>query len=122
MCAMYPGSDQLPGIAATDIDAFLKRTATEAAPLIRLGLALATLVYTITPLITVGWPVPAFMLPAKTEARHATKLVGHPVYLIRQSVFVLKMMAGLCWGADPSVRAALSLEPYPADPGTWRTS
>ncbi len=120
MCTLYPATDTLPGVADTDVDTFLDKVAVEATPLIRLGLALATLVYTITPLFTVGWPLLAFMLPAKVAERHATKLVGHPIYLVRQSVFVLKMMAGLCWGQHPKVRASLSMDAYPADPGTWR--
>jgi hypothetical protein len=48
-------------------------------------------------------------------------VTGHRIYLVRQTVFLLKMVAGLCWGAHPDVRARLALRAYPADPGTWRT-
>lgn len=122
MCALYPATDALPGIADTGLDAFLERTSREATPLIRLGLWLATWIFTVTPLFTVGWPLPSFLLPTATRERHASKICSHPIYLIRQSVFVLKMMAGLCWGAHPKVREVMNLPAYPADPGTWRTS
>jgi len=112
----------LPGIEDTELDAYLDRTAREAAPLVRLGLALATLIFTLSPLFTVGWPLPSFLLPRAVLHRHADRIVSSRVYLIRQAVFVLKMMAGLCWGSDPAVRRAMNLAPYPADPGTWRAS
>ena len=37
-----------------------------------------------------------------------------------QATFMLKMVAALCWAADPEVRAKVGLEPLEPDPGTWR--
>ena len=48
-------------------------------------------------------------------------MMGHPIYLVRQSAFVLKLNAGFCWGADPDVRRAIGLAPYRPDPEGWRT-
>ena len=51
--------------------------------------------------------------------RHASRITTTRFYLLRQAVFLVKLAAGLCWGADPAVRARLAMAPYPADPGTW---
>jgi hypothetical protein len=42
--------------------------------------------------------------------------------LLRQALLVVRLIAGMCWGADPRVRACFALEPYPVDPGTFRAS
>ena len=52
--------------------------------------------------------------------RHANKIAYHPIYLLRQAVFLVKLSAGLCWGSRPEIRAIFSLPPYAEDPGTWR--
>ncbi len=122
MRALYPRSERLPGIEDTELDAFLDRVAREADALMKLGLALGTLVFTITPILTVGWPLPSFLLPLAVRQRHADRIVSTRLYLLRQAVFVLKMMAGLCWGQHASVRRAMALEPYPDDPATWRAA
>jgi hypothetical protein len=74
----------------------------------------------LTPLVTVGVPLPAFFLPHKVLELHAERLVMHPVYLLRQAVFLVRLSAGMCWGADTGVRACFALAPYSPDPGTFR--
>jgi hypothetical protein len=122
MAALMPRSDELPGILDTDLDGFLRRMHEEADPLYWTGLVMGTVVYAISPLLTVFVPLPSFLLPAKLRARHTERLLSHPLYLLRQAGYLVRLSAGMCWGADPTVRAKFALAPYPADPGTFRTS
>lgn len=122
MVTFYPRSELFPGIEDMALDAYLARFRRESAPLMWVGFVLGTLFFHLTPLFTVFIPLPAFLLSAATRERHAQRLTAHPVYYLRQPVFLVKMVAGLLWGADPAVRARLGLPPYPADPGTWRRS
>ena len=39
-----------------------------------------------------------------------------------QAVFLVKMYACVCWGEADVVRRQLNVAPYPARPGTFRTS
>jgi hypothetical protein len=120
MRTIMPRTGALPGIADTDLDGFLRRMRAEADPLYWLGLVVGAVVFAATPLLTVWLPVPAFFLPRKLLERHAERLLAHPVYLLRQAVFLVRLSAGLCWGADPAVRSRFALAPYPPDPGTFR--
>jgi hypothetical protein len=122
METFYPRSEAFPGLADMDVDGYLRRYARESAPLMWAGFVLGTLVFHLTPLFTVYLPLPAFALSAATRERHAQRLVSHPIYYVRQPVFLVKMVAGLLWGADPAVRAKLNLPAYPADPGTRRSA
>lgn len=122
MATFYPRTEHLPGIEDMDLDAYLRRFKHDSAPLMWAGLLLGTALFHATPLITVFVPLPAFALPAGLRDRHASKLLSHPFYYLRQPVFLLKMVAGLHWGAHPDVRKHLGLEPYPQDPGTLRQS
>src|SRR5262245_48601711 len=121
MRALYPRSGDVPGIADTGIVEFLSRYRRECSTLVWTGLVLGTFVFTLTPLITIGVPLPSFLLPRRALDRHACAAASHRLYLVRQTVFLVKLVAGLCWGADPEVRKRLALPAYPADPGTWRT-
>jgi hypothetical protein len=76
----------------------------------------------ITPLVTVFVPLPAYFLPRKLLARHAERIVAHRVYMLRQAVFLVRLSAGMCWGADDRVRASYALAPLPRDAGTFRQS
>ncbi|MDO9015431.1 MAG: hypothetical protein Q8S73_06925 [Deltaproteobacteria bacterium] len=122
MVTFYPRSEQFPGIEDMDLDAYIAQYRRECAPLMWAGFVLGTVFFHLTPLFTVYLPLPAYALSDEDRERHAQRLVSHPIYYVRQPVFLLKMVAGLLWGADPAVRARLGLAPYPADPGTWRTS
>ncbi len=120
MRAMYPRSGDLPGIDDTDIEGFLRQYRRESTMVVWLGVVLGAIVFTVTPLITIGVPLPSFLLPRRARDRHACAVTGSRFYLVRQTVFLVKMVAGLCWGAHPLVRARLALPAYPADPGTFR--
>ena len=122
MAAMMPRSAELPGILDTDIDGFLRRMREDADPLYWTALVMGTVVYAISPLLTVFVPLPSFLLPAVLRARHTERLLSHRLYLLRQAGYIVRLSAGMCWGADPTVRAKFALAPYPADPGTFRTS
>ncbi len=122
LLAFFPESDALPGIASMDVDGFVDRYRREASGLMWLGIVAGAVVFTVSPLFTVYRPVPSFWLSADTLDRHADRLAGHRLYLVRQLVFLLKMAGGLCWGQHATTREKLSLEPYPADPPRWRTT
>jgi hypothetical protein len=122
MYPLFPRSSQLPGLVDTDLDAFLRRLRREADVVFWTGLWLGALVFTCTPLITLGVPLPAFLLPRRLLERHTARIIVHPVYVLRQALSVVRLIAGLCWAADPNVRACFALAPHPADPGTFRVS
>lgn len=120
MCALYPGSETLPAVADLDVDGYLDRFRKDAVFPLRAGIVLAALIFALTPIITLGIPLPSFLLPRRLLDKHAHKVVGHSFYLVRQPVFILKMVAGMCWGEHPKVRECFHLAPYPADPRTRR--
>jgi len=122
MCAMMPRSDRLPGIADTHLDEFLVKLRSDTEPLYWTGLVLGAVVFAISPLITIGFPLPAFLLPRGLLDKHTDRVLAHRWYVVRQAVYLVRLSAGMCWGADPKVRAIFAMAPYPADPGTFRTS
>ena len=121
VCAVMPRTDTLPGAIDTGIDEFLVEFRRDTNFITWLGLVLGTFIFTVTPLFTVGLPLPSFWLPAEKLDRHADRITSTRLYTIRQAVFVLKMVAGMCWGMDPKVRAKFAMAPYPTDPRTFRT-
>lgn len=121
MCAMMPRTEKLPGIADTDVDGFLRRLRRDSDFLYWLGVALGAWLYAITPLLTVYLPLPAFLLPKNLLDRHTERILSSRIYLLRQAVFLVRLSAGMCWGADPTVRAKFAMSPYGADPGSFRT-
>ncbi len=122
MCAMMPRSESLPGIADTDIDGFLRRMKKDADPLYWLGLVVGGIVFAISPLLTVYVPLPAFVLPRSLLERHCERILSSPIYVLRQAVFLVRLSAGMCWGADDKVRACFALAPMAPDPGTFKQS
>lgn len=118
----YPRTPAMPGIEDCGLDAHLAQFKRESPPLIWLGVVAGALLFHLTPLFTVFLPLPAFLLPAKLKDRHAARIYGSRIYLLRQAVFLVKLCAGLCWGADPEVRKRLALPALGKDPGTWRTT
>lgn len=121
MSAMYPRSPDFPGVADCGLDAFLVRFRRETTGLIFFGVLAGSIVFHLTPLLTVYVPLPAFLLPKGLLDRHALRLTTSRVYLLRQLVFLVKVIAGLCWGADPEVRRRLALPELAPDPGTWKS-
>lgn len=121
MRALMPATDRLPGIDDTGLKRFVKQMRAESTLWYFLGVAVGAIVFTITPLFTVGVPLPAFILPKRALDRHAAKIGYSRSYLIRSSILLLKLNAGMCWGRDEKVRSLFNLKPDPADPGTWRS-
>lgn len=122
MVAFYPRTAELPGIADTGIDAFLREFRRDTTFLMWLGVVLSTLLFHFTPLFTVFIPLPAFLLPASLRDKHARRIGGTNIYLVKQAMLVLKLPAGLCWGRDPEVRKRFAMQVYAPDPETVRTS
>jgi hypothetical protein len=122
MCDLMPASAELPGIADTGVTEFLHDVKRESGSLYWLGLVMGAWVYTLTPIMTVFVPLPAFLLPASLRDKHAQRIMSTRFYLVRQAVFLVRLSAGLCWGRDPRVREQLGLAAYAADPGTYRTT
>ena len=120
LCAVIPPSNTLPGLVDMDVDGFIDRLREDTTLLYWVGIILSALLFAILPVITVGIPLPAFMLPESLRDRHASKMMAHPIYLVRQAAYMLRLTAGMFWGADDRVRAQFQLERYPEDPGTWR--
>jgi len=118
--AIFPPTETLPGIAETDLDGFLRDLHAEAPLLMRVGIWLATVVYMITPLFTVLLPVPAFLLRGRLLARHTDTLVSSRIYVIRQVIYLLKMVGGLCWGEHAEVRRRFGRPPLEPDPRTFQ--
>ncbi len=86
----------------------------------RVGLSAGSFLFVVSPLLTLYIPLPVFFLPRGLQDKHAAKLASHPLYMVRQSVLLLRLVAGLCWGKHASVRKAYGLDPLIADPGTFR--
>lgn len=122
LTALYPRTDEFPGIADTGLADFLRRFRRESAPLFRLGLYAAVILFLLTPIATVYLPLPSIWLPRRLLDRHADRIAQIPIYPVRSLILLLKVVAGLCWGADATVRARFGLPPLPPDPDTWRTT
>ena len=120
LSTLYPRTDNLPGVADTGLDEFLGRLRREAPLSMRIALIFGGIFFALSPVLTLGLPVPICFLSERLRDKHAYKIATHSNYIIRQLVMLLKMTASLAWGADPQVRAKMGLEPYPPDPGTWR--
>lgn len=120
MKALYPRTEGLPGIEDTDVSGFLVRYQRDSTALMWLGLLAGTAMFVWSPLVTVFLPVPSFLLPRSLLDAHAQRVTSSSIYLLRQAIFLVKLAAGLCWGAHPEVRARFAMAPYPDDPGSWR--
>ena len=117
---MFPKHESLPGVTETGIDDYLRQFMGETNWMTWIGVWASSIVFMLTPILTMGLPVPAFMLTQRALDRHASRLAYHRIYVLRQSMFIVKMVAGFCWGAHPAVRKHFNMEPYSGDPGTWR--
>jgi hypothetical protein len=121
MVAFYPRVDDLPGLADLGVEAKIERLRRESTHLFWFGVVAAAVFFQLSPILTVRRPWPAVFLTDTQLDAHAHKLGTYPVYMIRQLVVLLKLMAGVFWGESPEVRAAMALPAYGDDPGTRRT-
>jgi hypothetical protein len=122
IAAIFPRSGDIPGAAELGLAAFVTRFLRETTWLMWLAAAGSAVAFACAPLLTIWVPLPAFLLPARLLDRHAAAMAEHRIYPVRQAAFLLKMIGGLHWAAQPEVRTRFGLAPYPPDPGTWRTS
>ncbi len=121
LVAYFPRDGDLPGLAEMDVDGKIAALRRESTWLFWVGLVGAAFFFQITPILTVRRPWPAVFLDEDQLDEHANRLSAYPSYLIRQILFLLKLVGGLFWGQSPEVRRALELPEYPPDPGTRRT-
>ena len=119
---MMPSTGDLPGILDTDVDGFLARLRRETTGMVWTGLVLGALLFVVSPVVTIYVPLPTLLLPASLRDKHADRITTTRFYLLRQSVFLLKMYACMCWGQDEAVRRRFHLPAYPVDTGGYRTS
>lgn len=120
LSAIYPPHGALPGVAGGDLDGFLDRLEGEAPLAYRVGLYGGSALFMLSPMYTLRRPVFATQLGADELDEHAHRLSTSPIYLIRQGMFALKMIAGMAWGADARVRHAFGMPPLGPDAGSWR--
>lgn len=104
------------------MDGFLDGWDADAPALMRFGLIAGSALVMVSPLATVGVPLPATALSQDRRDEHIYKLSMHRLYPIRQAAFLVKMVAGLAWGQDPDVRRDCGVVIEGDDPGTWRGS
>jgi hypothetical protein len=122
LCALLPSVDGMPGLAPADAERFARQCLSEATWIYRLGLIGGSLMFVVTPILTIRTPLPAFWLSADALDRHAALVAAHPWYVVRQAIFLTKMSAGMAWVRDPRLRNTLALPPLAGEPGTWRTT
>ena len=121
LVALFPRSDGLDGIESMAVEAYVPRMLADASWVFWLGVVASTLAFVCSPILTVWWPLPSFLLPRSVLDRHARASADSNLYALRNATFMLKMVGGLHWAAAPSVRAHFALQPYAPDPEDWRT-
>ncbi len=120
VCAAFPSTARLPGLDRLDSRPFLREMLQHAPWVMWFGAIGSAIAWQLTPLLTIGLPLPAVLLSAGARARHASAMAGHRLYLVRMAMVMIKTVGGLYWGAAPEVRAALGLPTYGQDPATVR--
>ncbi len=120
LAATFPSNAVLPGMDRLDPLPFLRQFRREAPLVIRLLWYVSVLVLLFTPILTTGIPLPAVCLSSARLQTHVHRLSVHRIYLLRQTMMMVKTIGGLAWGAHPEVRKALLIPVYAGDPGTWR--
>ena len=118
--AAFPTTARLPGLDRIDSRTFLRQLLHQAPWTLWFGAVGSAVAYQLTPLLTIGWPLPALLLSASARDRHANAMACHRLYLVRMAMVMIKTVGGLHWGAAPQVRDALGLPRYGADPQTIR--
>jgi hypothetical protein len=120
MVSMFPQEGDLPGLADLDVDEKIVTLRRESTHLLWLGLVLASLLFLLSPILTVRRLCLASSLRDEELDRHAFKLATHRSYAVRQLLNLVKLIGGIFWGQSPEVRAYLELPAYGQDPGTRR--
>ncbi len=119
--AMMPSVARLPGAKdGGHLDEVVSAVLRESSWLMWLGLVGAAVGFMLSPVTTVGWPLPSWLLPKSVLDRHAAAFSAHPLYPLRQSATLIKLAASFAMARDPRVREALALGPDLPDPVDWR--
>lgn len=92
---------------AVFLDGYLQRAPARAALGIRLGVWAVTWL----PFALVGVPLPASALSPATRERYLARWAHSRNYILREAFYLLKAIALMGWGAQPSVRARLDVGP-----------
>ena len=121
LCRMLPSVDGLTGLDQIDVGGFLKQLNKEAPITMRITLVLGVWAFILTPFLTLKIPLPSFMLSRRLQDEHAHRITDTRIYLLRQLIFAVKAIAGMCWGKDPRVRQELNLKIYDEDTGGFRS-
>ncbi|MFT7583070.1 MAG: hypothetical protein ACI9MR_004756 [Myxococcota bacterium] len=121
MTSLYPRSEDLPGLADTDLDGYLNTFFREAPFVHRAAIVAGTAAIVAGPILTLRRPLLATSLDPEALATHLERLAYHRLYIVRQLTFLMKMVAGMAWGASDPVRASFDLPPLEDDPKTWRS-
>ncbi len=97
---------------AAFLDRYLQR-----APL-RAALGLRAVVWAITwlPVLFVGVPLPVDALSRETRGRYLRRWADSGLYFMREGFYLLKAIALMGWGANPTVRARLDVGPLAHPP------
>jgi hypothetical protein len=120
MVTFFPRVGALPGVAELAIDEKIAAFRRESTLLMWAGVAGGALLFQLTPVLTLRRPVLASWLSPDDLDAHAHKLSGHRIYLVRQAMFLLKMVGGMFWAGSDPIRASIDLPSYGRDPGTRR--
>jgi hypothetical protein len=120
MNELMPAHDDMPGIFDTKAEDFLKEFKANAHPIMRLGFFLSVWVYALSPVFTIGIPLPAFLLSEQKRLAHLDKYANSRNFVFSQLWMLQKMITAMCWGMDDKVRAYYGYEPYPEEPGNFK--
>jgi len=121
MESLFPRVGPVPGLGDLGVAERVAAYRRETTWLVWTGAVVGALVFQLTPILTLRRPVLATWLDPDDLDTHAYKIATSDSYLVRQAIFLLKMMGGLFWGQSPEIRTSQNLPAYEADPGTRRT-
>lgn len=107
--AMIPGGGGWPSVGELDLAPFWTLYAATAPPLVRFGLRAAVLFLTWLPLITRLRPF--HRLPPAARDHFLGRAARSRLYLVRQLVMTVKVVACLAYLRDPRVRALVEAAP-----------
>ncbi|APR78247.1 Hypothetical protein A7982_03594 [Minicystis rosea] len=121
LVAFFPRVGDVPGLDELGVDRKIEALRRESTLLLWVGVVGAAFLFQIAPIFTIYRPLPAVWLTPEQLDAHAHAIATYPVYIVRQTAVLLKLMGGMFWAESPEVRATVELPAYPADPGTRRT-
>jgi len=109
---------EIYGLEHADIKTFLLRLRQENGILFYSLLSLVCLVFILIPILTIGYPLPSFLLSKNLLNKHTEAFERK----FRTYASIIRLAAGMCWGSDPTIQKHLQLEVYPPDSSGFRTS